>query len=247
MAGVFVDTFGVPATVVTGGLVFSIATLLSTFATELYQLYITRGVIGACGSGILFASPIHGLAITFGEKISFAAGFTYMGAGVGAIVFGYAGKAIVAVGDWQWYYRMVSFVALLAIPSAFALFIKPAISIEDVDGKGTEMTDSRGCSRAMDKLRNGFICLYESLKRGKALYRDINFLLIGACYFFFALGYFFPFIASVSVLLNIQVIRLRSACYLRSLIFMCFQLGRQSTIIELWKSMLKGVGSTYNY
>ena len=218
MAGVFVDTFGVPTTVVAGGLVFSIATLLSTFATELYQVYITRGVIGACGSGILFASPIHGLAITFGEKISFAAGLMFMGGGVGAIVFGYAGKAIVAVGDWQWYYRMVSFVALLAIPSAFALFIKPAINIQDVDGEGTEETNRRGCNRAMGKLRNGFRGLYESLKRGKALYRDINFLLIGACYIFFSLGYFFPFIASVSVLLNIQVIRWCSACYLRSLI-----------------------------
>ena len=197
-AGVLIDTFGVRATVISSGLVFSLGVLLSTFATQLYQVYLARGVLSACAAGILFATPVHCFALTFDRKISIATGFSVCGAGAGAIFYGYTGKIIVSVGDWRWYYRMVASVGLLAIPAGLVLFIKPANDDSvpgEVDVSGHVVSVPR--SGAVAKLRRGFRSLYVSFCKGKVLYRNVNFLLMSSSYFLYGMGYFFPFIASV--------------------------------------------------
>lgn len=198
-AGIFIDAFGVPLTVVTGGVMFCSSVLASTFATELYQVYLLRGVLSSVGSGILFATPIHCLALSFDRKIAFATGIAISGSGFGAVVFGYAGKAVIATADWRWYYRMVAAVGLFSFPAAFLLYIKPHGSPSSESSDVAQLGSQSSCGRAMSKLRKGAHDLYDSLRKGKVLYRDPHFILVAICWTIYAFGYFFPLISSVSI------------------------------------------------
>ncbi|XP_065192044.1 monocarboxylate transporter 9-like [Sycon ciliatum] len=200
--GVFIDACGVRPTVIAASLVLSLGLVLSSFATQLYHVYLTRSVLSGMAAGVLFSVPIHCLALSFDKKIAVASGLAYAGSGVCAIVYGYLGKVVVVAGDWQWYYRMVAAFALLGIPAAFVLEVAPkhednATLLAEGDEQASTMGRTRtSCSRVLQRLVIGFRDLFESLKKGRVLYRDVNFILIGACYFLYGLGMFFPYIIS---------------------------------------------------
>ncbi|XP_065193727.1 monocarboxylate transporter 9-like [Sycon ciliatum] len=202
MGGVFIDACGVRATVIVSSVLFSLGLVLSSFGTQLYHLYLARGILSGMASGVIFSTPIHCLALSFDNQIALATGIAYTGSGVCAIVYGYLGKEVVSAGDWRWYYRMVAFFGLLCIPAVYLMDMRPPSPDiksppDHYAAEGHQETGVKvACSRVLQRLRQGFRDLFESLKKGSVLYHDVNFLLMSGCYFLYAMGYFFPFISS---------------------------------------------------
>ncbi|XP_065193745.1 monocarboxylate transporter 9-like [Sycon ciliatum] len=200
-ASVVIDAFGVRPTVIVASVTYSLGMLTASFSTSLYQLYLSRGVVVGLSAGFLHTAPVHCLALTFDRRISIGTGLAFVGAGIGVIVNGYAGKEIIEIADWRWYYRMVSGVSLLGIVAAFFLFIDPSKSVEHPNASSNADTPAKlngtGIgTTALRTLRHGFVELGRSVRKGLILYRDVNFLFMLVAYLFFSLGYMFPVVAA---------------------------------------------------
>ena len=201
-ASVVIDAFGVRPTVIVASVTYSLGMLTASFSTSLYQLYLSRGVVVGLSAGFLYTAPVHCLALTFDRRISIGTGLAFVGAGIGVIVNGYAGKEIIEIADWRWYYRMVSGVSLLGIVAAFFLFIDPSKSVEHHASSNADtpakLNGTGIGTTALRTLRHGFVELGRSVRKGLVLYRDVNFLFMLVAYLFFSLGYMFPVVAAVS-------------------------------------------------
>eukprot|EP00117_Sycon_ciliatum_P050539 scpid69751/ scgid35662/ Monocarboxylate transporter 3; Retinal epithelial membrane protein; Solute carrier family 16 member 8 len=195
--GVLIDAFGIRKTIIGATVVFSLSLAVCSFATQLYQVYLTRGFLSGVAAGVLFSVPVHCLSITYDSKMVIAAGLAFLGSGVCAVTYGYVGKEVVIHGDWRWYYRMIALLSLLCVPAAFVIYFEP----ESYRKGHQAQNDHKDMSPiavpgSLLKLRLGLRKLLDSIRKGFVLYRNVDFLLIAACYVLYAIGYFFPFISS---------------------------------------------------
>ncbi|CUM51185.1 unnamed protein product [Debaryomyces tyrocola] len=87
--------------------------ILASFATKLWQIYLTQGVLVGISFLLIFIPPTLILPQYFKKYRAFAMGIAVSGAGLGGIVFALStSKLIQETGDQRWALRMTGFVTL---------------------------------------------------------------------------------------------------------------------------------------
>jgi oxalate/formate antiporter len=84
--GALIERFGPRALIATGALLTGLSWLLSSYASSLGMLYVTYGVLGGIGTGIVYVGTVGHLARWFPDRRGLATGVAAAGYGVGAIL-----------------------------------------------------------------------------------------------------------------------------------------------------------------
>src|SRR5436190_17549230 len=84
--GFLVDKFGPRALLSAGGALTGISWLLASHASTLTTLYLTYGLLGGIGTGIVYVGVIGHMVQWFPDRRGFATGIAAAGYGVGALL-----------------------------------------------------------------------------------------------------------------------------------------------------------------
>src|ERR1700704_4024172 len=84
--GWLVDKFGPKLLIGVGGVMSGLSWVLASYASSLTMLYLTYGLIGGLGTGIVYVGVVGQMVGWFPDRRGFAAGVVAAGYGMGAIV-----------------------------------------------------------------------------------------------------------------------------------------------------------------
>ena len=140
VAGGFIDKLGPRVITIIGGLVISLGWFLSSFATNIYFLMLTYGVLAGVGVGIAYGAPMAVAAKWFPEKKGLAVGLTLGGFGLSPFVTApLANKLVESIGPFETFKILgIAFgviITLLALPLKFPKRHEK----NDFDTKSTEV------------------------------------------------------------------------------------------------------------
>ncbi|CAF3706717.1 unnamed protein product [Rotaria sp. Silwood1] len=86
---VFTNTFGCRKVTIVGAILASLGFFLSQWWSNVYYYYLTIGIIGGIGCGLIYLPAIVSVGYYFEEKRSFAMGIAVCGSGLGTVAFPY--------------------------------------------------------------------------------------------------------------------------------------------------------------
>src|SRR6202046_1615454 len=84
--GWLVDKFGPRLLIATGGVLSGLSWVLASYASSLTMLYLTYGLVGGLGTGIVYVGVVGQVVGWFPDRRGFAAGVVAAGYGMGAFV-----------------------------------------------------------------------------------------------------------------------------------------------------------------
>ncbi|KAL9585977.1 MAG: hypothetical protein Q9212_001196 [Teloschistes hypoglaucus] len=113
--------FGIHTTMV-AGLVFQCGGFTAaSFATRIWQLHLTQGVLIGCGIGFLYIPSLPVLSQWFVRRRSLANGISAAGSGVGGAAFAWGTEAIIQHLDIGWALRITGIIAFTANSAAIVV------------------------------------------------------------------------------------------------------------------------------
>jgi predicted MFS family arabinose efflux permease len=102
-------------TIMLAGLVFQNGGFIAaSFATRIWQLHISQGVLIGCGIGFLYIPSLPILSQWFAQRRSLANGISAAGSGVGGAAFAWGTEAIIQRCGVGWALRITGIIALAA-------------------------------------------------------------------------------------------------------------------------------------
>ncbi|HBK09409.1 MAG TPA: oxalate/formate MFS antiporter [Acetobacteraceae bacterium] len=123
--GWLVDRFGPKLLIGVGGALSGLSWVLASFATSLTGLYLTYGLIGGLGTGIVYVGVVGQMVGWFPDRRGFAAGIVAAGYGMGAILTTFPITASMAMLGYR--QTLLQYGAAFAVIGLFAaLGLKPA-------------------------------------------------------------------------------------------------------------------------
>jgi oxalate/formate antiporter len=129
--GWLVDKFGPKLLIGVGGLLSGLSWVLASYASSLTMLYLTYGLIGGLGTGIVYVGVVGQMVGWFPDRRGLAAGVVAAGYGMGAIVTTFPiSNSLAAVGYQMTLLQFGAVFALVGLLAALGL--KPAPSSEVV-------------------------------------------------------------------------------------------------------------------
>ncbi|RDD46584.1 Monocarboxylate transporter 5 [Trichoplax sp. H2] len=124
LSGILCDQVGLRLTVIIGSVIAVAGVLTTSFCNELYQLYITYGVLWGCGSSLCYTASFVALGRYFHKRISFVNGLATAGSGIGGLALTPLINWLLTTSDWRVTYQVLAGVcSLLAI---CGIFVRPA-------------------------------------------------------------------------------------------------------------------------
>ncbi|KAM0201250.1 hypothetical protein ACHAPA_002424 [Fusarium lateritium] len=107
LATLCVREFGTKPTLF-GGIILETASLIcASFATKIYQLFLTQGVLFGLGMGFLFVPSVGIVPQWFTTRRSLANGISAAGSGLGGLLYSLAAGAIIRNISLAWAYRIL--------------------------------------------------------------------------------------------------------------------------------------------
>ncbi|KAI5800068.1 major facilitator superfamily domain-containing protein [Geopyxis carbonaria] len=104
------------------GLAMEVGALIAaSFATQIWHLFLTQGVLFGAGMGFLFTASIGAISQWFSAKRSVANGITAAGSGIGGLAYSLGIRAIIARHGLAWAFRAVALCALVVNAACTAL------------------------------------------------------------------------------------------------------------------------------
>lgn len=113
------------------------STLLASFSTKLWQLYLTQGVMQGFGLACIAISNLNILPQWFRKKRNLAIGITASGSGAGGIIFNLAMQEIINKYSYKWALRAQGILCASMVTTALfftksrAKTIKPVVKVYD--------------------------------------------------------------------------------------------------------------------
>jgi len=123
VATIFTRKFGTRTTLFTG-VVFETASLIgASFATEIWQLFLSQGVCFGFGMGFLFVGSVGIVPQWFTTKRSLANGIATAGSGLGGLVYSLATGAMIPSIGLAWAFRVLGIIACV-VNGVCAMLVK---------------------------------------------------------------------------------------------------------------------------
>lgn len=115
--------FGLRLTMLMGTLLEVVGLIGASFATEIWQLFLTQGVAFGVGMGFLFVTSIGIPSQWFTTKRSLANGIAAAGSGFGGLIFSLSAGAMIKSFGIAWCFRILGLIAL-AVNTVCIIFIR---------------------------------------------------------------------------------------------------------------------------
>uniref|UniRef100_A0A7I4YWG3 MFS domain-containing protein n=1 Tax=Haemonchus contortus TaxID=6289 RepID=A0A7I4YWG3_HAECO len=101
LASAICNKYGCRATTITGALIAAVGCGISYFATEMWQIVFSVGVIMGVGFGLMYCPAIVIVTMYFEKRRSLATGIAVAGAGVGTVLFSPINEYIISHYGWR--------------------------------------------------------------------------------------------------------------------------------------------------
>lgn len=125
-SGRLADAGYIRSTVIAGCFLVVFGTLMTSFATEYWQIFLAQGVCTGLGLGIMFMPPLAVINSYFSKKRSYALAISATGTGLGSVVFPATIQYLIPQVGFPWAVRYSAFVALF-ISVASVLMLRPQL------------------------------------------------------------------------------------------------------------------------
>jgi OFA family oxalate/formate antiporter-like MFS transporter len=146
--GWLVDRFGPKLLIGVGCVMSGLSWVLASYASSLTMLYLTYGLIGGLGTGIVYVGVVGQMVGWFPDRRGFAAGVVAAGYGMGAIVTTFPiTNSLAAVGYQMTLLQYGAIFALVGLAAALGLKPAPVSTVAMVDASGAStgaMRDAPG-------------------------------------------------------------------------------------------------------
>ncbi len=114
MVTILTRRFGIHRTMLAGLVFQSGGFIAASFATRIWQLHISQGILIGCGIGFLYIPSLPILSQWFVRRRSLANGVSAAGSGVGGAAFAWGTEAIIQRFDIGWALRITGIIAFAA-------------------------------------------------------------------------------------------------------------------------------------
>lgn len=128
---------GLRPTLILGSVIIFVALFTSSYATEVWQLFLSQGVLFGWGMGFIYSPASSALPPWFSTWRSLAVGISTSGAGLGGLMYSFVTHASIEKLGIGWTYR------ILAI-SSFAINIVAALLLKEFHGRSQELPPRLG-------------------------------------------------------------------------------------------------------
>jgi len=123
ITGFYIERFGSRVVTAVGGVVMGVGYILSSFASNIFMLVITYGVIAGAGIGIVYGVPLAVAAKWFPDQKGIAVGLTVVGFGLSPLVTAPLAKNLIGAYGVQSSFLILG-VAFTTIILAISLVLK---------------------------------------------------------------------------------------------------------------------------
>jgi MFS family permease len=103
---------GTRLTMVLGSILLSLGLILTSFATEIWHVYLTQGVLSGLGSSILYMSIVEVIPQWFTTRRATAMGISSSGSGFGGLALSPMVSSLIQKYGLPWTYRIIGLMAL---------------------------------------------------------------------------------------------------------------------------------------
>ncbi|CAL8118738.1 unnamed protein product [Orchesella dallaii] len=131
IAGALVNKFGCRATSILGSFVATFGFCISYYAQSVAFLYISIGLVGGLGLGLIYLPAIVSVTSYFEKRRSFATGIAVCGSGFGTFLL--APLIEIIIRHYEWRPALVITGAIIFTCFFFSCFFKPLPDDEDTD------------------------------------------------------------------------------------------------------------------
>jgi len=126
LAGILVDRFSPKRVIMIGALLYALAIFLNSRVTQLWQFYLSYGLLSASAfSFVATVSQARILINWFGSRGGTAMGFAFAGGGIGILVLVPLSQYLILRLSWRWAYVILSLVIF------FFIFVIPGLLQRD--------------------------------------------------------------------------------------------------------------------
>ncbi|KAF2101861.1 major facilitator superfamily protein [Rhizodiscina lignyota] len=108
---IIVRRFGTHAPMVAGIICQSGGYISASFATQIWHLYLSQGILVGMGMGLLFIPSVQCTSQWFDKKRSLANGINSAGSGIGGLIFSFATGATIQHVSFRWALRVIGIVS----------------------------------------------------------------------------------------------------------------------------------------
>ena len=181
IAATMSSKYGCRPVSMTGGIIFSLGLVLSSFAPNIYTLYFTYGVMIGFGASLCYFSTIVAVGKYFYRRLSLANGIISSGSGIGSLVMGPVLNNLLKAIGWRNTLRIYS--GMMLIVCVNSLLFRPINShIDPAYAKNEESKENKKVKLIDLKI-----------------FRNKSYIIWCVSLSVFILGYFVPFVHLVSL------------------------------------------------
>ncbi|XP_071531300.1 monocarboxylate transporter 5 isoform X2 [Panulirus ornatus] len=126
------NAYGFRTVCILGAVISSVAFGISSFATSIYFLQFTFGVMGGLGFGLIYVPAVIATGFYFERRRALATGIAVCGSGIGTFIFAPLNNYLTATVDWRW--TLVVYAGITLSCAFFGLAfrpLKPSVSSDD--------------------------------------------------------------------------------------------------------------------
>ncbi|VDL70174.1 unnamed protein product [Nippostrongylus brasiliensis] len=144
LASAICNKYGCRATTITGAIIASVGCTFSYFATEMWHIVFSVGVIMGVGFGLMYCPAIVIVTMYFEKWRSLATGIAVAGAGVGTVLFSPINEYIISHYGWRAVF--LAFLGVLALCVLCGWTFRPLefreVSDDDEDGADSKKPEA---------------------------------------------------------------------------------------------------------
>ncbi|KAG0267497.1 hypothetical protein BG011_004531 [Mortierella polycephala] len=124
VSGALADKFGYRATALLGTAVMALALLLASFASQVWHLYLTQGVLFGVGASLVYYPAIGAPSHWFDAKRGLALGLAVSGTGLGGLGLAPATQALMDTVGVSWTLRALALFCVVVCGAASFLIVE---------------------------------------------------------------------------------------------------------------------------
>ncbi|KAG0716397.1 Monocarboxylate transporter 14 [Chionoecetes opilio] len=117
------NAYGFRTVCILGGVISSVAFGISSFATSIYYLQFTFGILGGIGFGLIYVPAVIATGFYFEKRRALATGIAVCGSGIGTFVFAALNTFLIPYLGWRW--TLVVYAGITLSCAVFGLAFRP--------------------------------------------------------------------------------------------------------------------------